>query len=102
MKDAKPTDVKRILIHAKALLCPRPTPEWSLMPRLQAVTIDGTVIEADQIKTQDKGIKLEHKPQGKGGNSKPETVGFVPFDRLMYVIPEDTTHNVEQLEELPA
>jgi len=69
--------------------------------KLQAVTIDGTVIEADQIKTQDKGIMLERKPQGKGGSSKPETVGFVPFERMMYVIPEDITHNVDDLEDMP-
>ena len=70
------------------------------MPRVQAVTIDGTVIEADQFKAKKKGVKLERKPKKKG--SKPETIGFVPHDRLMYVLPEDVTHNVEDLDELPA
>ena len=70
------------------------------MSRVEAVTIDGTVIEADQFKSQSKGIKLERKPQKKG--SKPETIGFVPFDRLMYVIPEEVTHNIDDIDELPA
>lgn len=66
------------------------------------MTIDGTVIEADQFKAESQGIKLERKPQGGGSSSKPETIGFVPFDRLMYVIPEDVTYNVDDLDELPA
>lgn len=70
------------------------------MPRVQAVTIDGTVIEADQFKSTKKGVKLQRKPQKKG--KKPETIGFVPNDRLMYVIPEEVTHNVEELDEVPA
>ena len=70
------------------------------MASVRAVTIDGTVIEADQFKSANKGIKLERKPQKQGG--KPETIGFVPFDRLMYVIPEEVTHNIDDLEELPA
>ena len=70
------------------------------MARVQAVTIDGTVIEADQFKAENMGIKLERKPQKKG--SKPETIGFVPFDRLMYVIPEEVTYNIDDLDELPA
>lgn len=69
------------------------------MPRLEIVTIDGTVIEADQFKSQDKGLKLERKSENK---SKPETIGFVPYDRMMYAIPEEVTHNVDELEELPA
>ena len=73
------------------------------MEQLQAVTIDGTIIEADQFKVQKEGIKLERKPQQQGGGKKkPSTIGFVPHDRLMYIVPEDTTHNVEQLDDLPA
>lgn len=70
------------------------------MTRVEAVTIDGTVIEADKFKAGKKGVKLQRKPQKQG--SKPETIGFVPFDRLMYMIPEDVTHNVDDLDELPA
>lgn len=69
------------------------------MSELQAVTIDGTIIEADKFKTEKEGLKLERKPKQ---GSKPETIGFVPFDRLMYVIPEEVTHNVDSLEEIPA
>lgn len=72
------------------------------MPRIRAVTIDGTVIDADSFQAQNKGIKLQRKSQKEGGSGKPETIGFVPFDRLMYVIPEDVTHNLEDLDELPA
>ncbi len=70
--------------------------------KLQAITIDGTVIEADQFQAEKQGLKLKRKPNKQGGKSKPETIGFVPFERLMYVIPEDVTHNVEDLEDLPA
>ena len=70
------------------------------MPSIRAITVDGTVIEADMFKAKNKGIKLQRKPQKQGG--KPETIGFVPFDRLMYVIPEEVTHNIDDLEDLPA
>ena len=70
------------------------------MPSVRAITIDGTVIEADKFESKQKGIKLQRKPQKQG--SKPETIGFVPFDRLMYVIPEEVTHNIDDLDELPA
>lgn len=72
------------------------------MPRLQVVTIDGTVIEADKFTSKSKGIELQRKPSSGGGSKKPETIGFVPFDRLMYVIPEEVTHNIDQMDELPA
>ena len=69
--------------------------------KLQVVTIDGTVIEVDQFQTGNKGLKLQQTSQQNGSQSKPETIGFVPFDRLMYVIPENITHNVDQLEGVP-
>lgn len=69
---------------------------------MQIVCIDGTVIEGDQIKQKEKGISIEKKSQQSGGSSKPREVGFVPFERLMYVIPDDVVHNVENLEEIPA
>lgn len=69
--------------------------------KLQVVTIDGTVIEADEFQTSDKGLKLQQTSTQSGSRSKPETIGFVPFDRLMYVIPEDVTHNVDKLEGIP-
>lgn len=68
---------------------------------MQAVCIDGTVIEADQIKEQQQGIRLEEKPQKQGGSSKPRMIGFVPYDRLMYVIPDDVVHNIDELDEIP-
>lgn len=69
------------------------------MPRVEAVTIDGTVIEADQFQTKKKGLMLQRKSQKQGG--KPETIGFVPFERLMYVIPEEVTHKVDEMDDLP-
>lgn len=30
-----------------------------------------------------------------------ETIGFITYDRLLYVIPEDVTHSVDDLDELP-
>lgn len=33
--------------------------------------------------------------QQSGGSGKPETLGFVPYDRLLYVTPADETHDVD-------
>lgn len=63
--------------------------------KLQVVTIDGTVIEADKFQAKKKGLELQKKSSGSS-----ETIGFVPFERLMYAIPEDITHNVDQLDEI--
>lgn len=95
---------------------------------MEAVCIDGTIIECDQIKHQQGGVTL-HKQEPKqkvkgggggqsekkkkekkqkkkkkqgGGGSKSRTVGFVPYDKLMYVIPDEITHNIDELDELPA
>jgi hypothetical protein len=73
------------------------------MPSLEVITIDGTVIEADQFRTEDEGLALLRTPERSGDSSappKPETIGFVPFDRLMYVVPEDVVYDVEQFEEI--
>lgn len=143
------------------------------MSRLQAVTIDGTVIEFDSFQSKKQGLKLQRKVQTGGGKQSKgkkqkqskkkqqgqkqeqssekeviivdddldgeeleelveleeeqskkkqkqesgqskkqskkkqskqghETIGFIPFSRLMYVIPEEVTYNVDELDELPA
>ncbi|MDS0282608.1 hypothetical protein [Haloarcula onubensis] len=66
--------------------------------KLQAVTIDGTVIEADAFETDEHGLTLQRTDEAVTA----ESVGFVPFERLMYVVPEDVEHKVDSLEDLPA
>ncbi len=68
------------------------------MPELQAITIDGTVIECDKFKAKQQGLELQKKQQG--GSSK--TIGFVPLNRLMFVVPEEISYDVENIEEFPA
>lgn len=63
---------------------------------LQVVAIDGTVIECDSFQPKNKGLMLQEKHQ-----NQPETVGFMPYDRLMYVIPEETVYNLEEMDEMP-
>lgn len=63
---------------------------------MQVVCIDGTVIQCDSFQAKNKGLMLKEKHQ-----KQPETIGFVPFDRLMYVVPDDVVHNVDELDEIP-
>ena len=67
------------------------------MPELQAITIDGTVIECDKFKAKKQGLELKKKEKG-----SEKTIGFVPLERLMFVIPEQVSYDVERLEEIPA
>lgn len=63
------------------------------MASMEVVCIDGTVIECDNIKPQNKGIKLQQKV-----NQQQQTIGFVPWWTLMYVIPENVVHNLDEIE----
>ncbi|WP_435179268.1 hypothetical protein [Halorussus sp. AFM4] len=69
---------------------------------MQAVSIDGTVIEADRIKLKKAGIELQKRKQKskkkKSGGGQYKTTGFLPYDHLMYVIPDDVVHNVDDIE----
>ena len=104
---------------------------------MEAVCIDGTVIECDQVQYQNMGLALKQREpkqrmqsggssgkSGSGGQSqsggqsssksksggksksgksgsRTRTIGFVPYDKLMSVVPEETTHQIDDLEELP-
>lgn len=63
------------------------------MPSMEVVSIDGTVIECDNIKPQKQGLMLQQK-----SNGKQQTIGFVPWWTLMYVIPENVVHNLDDIE----
>ncbi|WP_232685773.1 hypothetical protein [Halobacterium zhouii] len=63
------------------------------MPSLQVVSIDGTVIECDNIEPQKQGLMLKEKVK-----DKKQTIGFIPWWTLMYVIPEDVVHNLDEIE----
>lgn len=52
---------------------------------------------------QNKQGQSQQSKQGQtkqGKNKRVETVGFVPYDRLMYAIPEKTVHNIDDVDEL--
>lgn len=66
---------------------------------MQCVTIDGTVIECDKFQTKQSGVMLKAK---RGESNQAKTVGFVPKEKLMYIIPDDITHKVDELDEVPA
>lgn len=108
---------------------------------MQAISIDGTVIECDEIKQHNQGIILKKKQakqavkdesksqkssksessksekssksessggsqksgqkQKKSGGSQSRTIGFIPYRRLMYVVPDDVSYNIEDFEEVP-
>lgn len=70
---------------------------------MQAISIDGTVIEADRVKLKQAGIDLQkrRKKQSKkksGSGGQYQTVGFLPYKNLMYVIPDDVVHSVDELD----
>lgn len=65
---------------------------------MQCVTIDGTVIECDKFQTKKSGVMLQRKS---GQSNQAQTIGFVPQEKLMYVVPEDVTHNVHRMDRLP-
>ena len=61
--------------------------------------------ESGQSKSKESGQSKEKKSgQSKGKKSgqsgKYETIGFIPKDRLMFVVPEQQTYSVEDLQEI--
>lgn len=64
-----------------------------IMSSMEAVCIDGTVIECDSMEPQKQGVMLKQKVK-----DKKQTIGFVPWWTLLYVIPEDVVHNIDNIE----
>ena len=72
---------------------------------MKAISIDGTVLESDRIELKEAGVDLQKRPKKKSGSGgQYQTVGFLPYKNLMYVVPDDVVHNADELEleEFPA